>query len=112
MINRNEATELTVEEGFKVRLTPEIVAKAFWAMASDQQADFFDFLGEVIEEDHKSNNFSYQYGELQWCALKGELKKPGRERANNVHMSLSAFAFEFWDQKPNGARTDDDGIPL
>lgn len=87
-----------------VNLTPEILAKAFWAMGSDGQAAFFDALGKVVEEDNLNNSKSYSYGELQWCYLKDELRKPGMERANKMHMALSAFAFDFWPHKPDGAR--------
>jgi hypothetical protein len=112
--NQNTPVEITVEEGFKVLLTPEVLARAFWALGCEQQADFLDSLGAVIDEDHKTNKNSYSYGELQWCYLKDELRKPGRERANNVHMALSAFAFDFWPIKNNGARQglDGDGVPL
>ncbi|WP_443692727.1 hypothetical protein [Pseudomonas sp.] len=104
MSNQTEIVEVTVEEGFKVTITPEILAKAFWSLGSIGQADFLDALGSVIEEDFKTNRQAYQYGELQWCHLKSELRQPGRERANNVHMSLSAFAYDYWPQKPDGAR--------
>lgn len=97
---------VTVEEGFQVLITPEILAKALWGMDCVQQADFLDALGAVIEKDHVTNNSAYGYGELQWCYLKDELRQPGRERANNVHMAFSAFAFDFWPQKNNGARSD------
>lgn len=104
MSNQNTPVVLTVAEGFEVQITPELLAKAFWAMHCDQQADFLDSLGAEIEADHITNKHSYSYGELQWCYLKDELRQPGRERANNVHMALSAFAFDFWPQKQNGAR--------
>lgn len=104
MTDTNQPVELVVAEGFTVQITPELLAKAFWAMHCDQQADFLDALGAEIEADHITNKHSYSYGELQWCYLKDELRRPGRERANNVHMALSAFAFEFWPQKNNGAR--------
>lgn len=94
----------TVETKQVVQLTPEIMAKAFWAMGSDGQAEFFDHLGKVVEQDNLTNSKSYSYGELQWCYLKDELRKPGMERANNMHMALSAFAFDFWPQKASGAR--------
>ena len=42
---------------------------------------------------------------MQWCFLKDELRKPGRELANQMHMALSAFAFDFWPPKSEGART-------
>lgn len=104
MSNQNTPVVVTVAEGFEVKITPEILAKSFWSMDCEQQADFLDALGAVIEIDHITNKHSYSYGELQWCYLKDELRRPGRERANNVHMAMSAFAFEFWPQKNNGAR--------
>jgi hypothetical protein len=42
---------------------------------------------------------------MQWCFLKDELRKPGREVANQMHMALSAFAFDFWPPLQGGART-------
>lgn len=104
---QNVPVTVVLGHGYSVEITPEIMAKAFWQMSSGQQAQFFDCLGAVIEEDNKTNKHAYSYGELQWCYLKGSLREPGRERANNVHMALSAFAFDFWPQKLNGAR---DGI--
>lgn len=89
-----------------VGLTPAILAKAFWAMEDIQQAKFFDELAKVIEADHIKNSSSYGYGELQWCYLKEVLRRPGMERANKMHMALSAFAFDFWPRKPDGARED------
>jgi hypothetical protein len=102
----SESVSVAVMSGAHVELTPEILAKAFWVLGSDGQADFFDALGAVIEEDHKTNAHSYSDGAMQWCGLKWELRQPGRERANNMHMALSAFAFDFWPQKIDGARTD------
>lgn len=89
----------------EVEITITELARAFWELASDEQAYFFDQLGAVIEEDHKHNSRSYGYGEMQWCYLRDELKKPGMERANNMHMALSAFAYDFVDIKLNGCRT-------
>ena len=104
MSNQNTPVVLTVAEGFEVQITPEILAKAFWSMDCEQHADFLDSLGAEIEADHITNKNSYSYGELQWCYLKDELRRPGRDRANNVHMAFSAFAFDFWPQKNSGAR--------
>lgn len=87
-----------------VGLTPEIMAKAFWAMEDTQQAKFFDELAKIIEADHVKSPSSYGYGEMQWCYLKDRLRQPGMERANKMHMALSAFAFDFWPRKPDGAR--------
>lgn len=99
-------TEVTVTlDKQTIALTPEILAKAFWEMCSEQQAQFFDKLAEVIQKDNEENPFAYGLGERQWCSLKDELKEKGMERANKMHMALSAFAFDFWPQKEDGART-------
>lgn len=98
---------VAIDQPQVVTLTPEIMAKAFWAMDDCRQAQFFDELGKVIEAEHKAKGYgssAYGYGELQWCFLKDALRKPGMERANKMHMALSAFAFDFWPQKPEGAR--------
>lgn len=97
---------VTIEKDrVEIDLTAADMAEAFWNMDSGLQAEFFDQLGAVIEEDHKTNPSAYGYGELQWCYLKDELRKPGMERANNVHMALSAFAYDFVDRKKEGCRT-------
>lgn len=88
-----------------IEMTAADMAKAFWSMDSEHQAQFFDQLGAVIEEDHKTNSSAYSYGELQWCHLKYALREPGMERANNVHMALSAFAYDFVAQKAEGCRS-------
>ena len=84
-----------------VSLTPEIVAQWFWNQSTVEQADFLQALAKIIQADKGQYNF----GELQWCYLKDELRQPGRQLANEMHMALSAFAFDFWPPKQNGART-------
>ena len=90
--------------GSKVEITAEVLANAFWNMDTAQQADFFEELAKRIQSQ---SPHAYSYGEMQWCYLKDEMRKPGRELANKMHMALSAFAFDFWPQKSEGAR---DGI--
>lgn len=97
----NSPVEVPVA-GFVVQITPEVLAKAFWAMDTTQQADFFQSLAEHIET---VSPHAYGFGEMQWCFLQDELRRPGRETANKMHMALSAFAFDFWPQKLDGART-------
>lgn len=98
----NSPVEVTIAEGFAVQITPEILAKAFWGMDTQQQADFLESLANHIET---SSPHAYGFGEMQWCFLQDELRRPGREQANKMHMALSAFAFDFWPQKLDGART-------
>jgi hypothetical protein len=97
-------TPVTIEvlSGAQVQLTPELMANAFWQMDTEQQADFFHALAKQIQTQSPE---AYGFGEMQWCALQTELRKPGRELANQMHMALSAFAFDFWPQKVDGART-------
>lgn len=89
----------------EVSLTPEMVAEWFWKQSTVEQADFFQALAECIRGDVTPGSVTYSLGELQWCYLKDELRQPGRELANEMHMALSAFAFEYFPQLPNGART-------
>lgn len=101
----SEKTLIPVQSA-EVAVTPELLAQAFWSFDTEQQADFFQALALVIQA---KSPHAYGFGEMQWCFLKDELRKCGRELANEMHMALSAFAFEFWPQKPNGAR---DGLPF
>ncbi len=87
--------------GAKIELTAEVLANAFWNMDTVQQADFFEELAKRIQSQ---SPHAYSYGEMQWCCLQDEMRKPGRELANNMHLALSAFAYDFWPQKWNGAR--------
>ena len=91
----------------EIELTPEIVADWFWKQSTTEQADFLEALAKRIEAETGPRAVTYGFGELQWCYLKEELRQPGRELANQMHMAFSAFAFDFWPQKQNGAR---DGI--
>jgi len=88
-----------------VEISVTELARAFWNMDTEEQAEFLDQLGAIIEEDGKHNRSAYSYGEMQWCHLRDELRKPGRERANIMHMALSAFAYDFVPQKIEGCRS-------
>lgn len=98
---QNSPVEVIVAEGLPVQITPKLLAKAFWAMDTEQQADFLESLANHIQE---KSPHAYGFGEMQWCLLQDELRKPGREQANMMHLALSAFAYDFWPQKANGAR--------
>lgn len=98
----SEPFAVEVFEAAKVVITPELMAKAFWAMDTEQQADFFEALAKEIKTKSPE---AYEFGEMQWCWLQKEMRKPGRETANKMHMALSAFAYDFWPQKIDGART-------
>lgn len=99
---QNSPVEIVVAEGIAVKITAETLAKAFWGMDTEQQADFFEALANRIQTEAPH---AYGFGEMQWCYLQDELRRPGRELANQMHMALSAFAFDFWPRKRDGART-------
>lgn len=85
----------TVTSTVKLTITPEMMAEAFWNLGSDGQADFFNHLHDVIEDNHKSNTSAYSHGEMQWCWLRRDLDKPENKRGKTMHMALSAFAFDY-----------------
>jgi hypothetical protein len=82
-----------------------MVAEWFWKQSTVEQADFFEALAKHIRSDVTPSSSTYSPAQLQWCYLKDELRRPGRELANEMHMALSAFAFEYVPQLQNGART-------
>jgi len=66
-----------------VTLTPETLARSFWAMNSVEQAEFFAALNKVIQHDHATDpkSWAWSLGEMQWLYLGDELDKsqPARE---------------------------------
>ncbi|MEM1188170.1 MAG: hypothetical protein AAGI72_06575, partial [Pseudomonadota bacterium] len=79
------------EQSMFVELSPEIMAKAFWGMDSEQQAAFFEALHDEISE----NSMAYGLGEKQWCYMAGDMSPKARE----MYMALSGFAYRWWPQK-------------
>ena len=75
-----------------VRITPAMMAEAFWDMDANLQAEFFDELARVIREDHKTNRLAYSYGELQWHHLGYELldRTTRNAQARNMLMAMAA----------------------
>lgn len=78
----------------KQPLTPAIMAQAFWNMDDNMQADFFEELAIVIEEDHKNNPSSYSLGEMQWLFMTEKIRKRG-EKARAMYLAFCAFAYEY-----------------
>ena len=71
-----------------VTLTPAMMAKAFWNMGSDDQAELLEQLALVIREDNKTNRSAYSLGELQWHFLAHDLQS--RREAREILMSMAA----------------------
>lgn len=82
-----------------INITPQMMAEAFWGFGSDGQAEFFNCLHDVIQENHKSNPSAYSLGELQWCGLRFDLDRPENSRGKQMHMALSAFAYDYFAQR-------------
>lgn len=66
-----------------VQLTPAMLAEAFWELNSIQQAEFFQELNRVVNDDWKSKPGSkaWSLGEMQWLFVGDELEtnKPARD---------------------------------
>jgi len=77
-----------IEITHEVTISPSILAKAFWDMTSDKQAEFFNELKKVIQEDHLTNPSAYGSGELQWYHLAHEMKSS--PEAKDMLMTLAA----------------------
>lgn len=75
----------------EIKLTPELMAQAFWGMGSDEQVRFLALLGDHIKADHESGNKgAYGLGELQWHYVGHELLKPENKQARDMLMTMAA----------------------
>ena len=79
-----------------VDLSAALMAEVFWGMDSDQQAEFFHELAGIIESD--SEGVTYAFGEMQWLYMTEAIKKRS-DKAKNMFLAFSAFAYDFWPQK-------------
>lgn len=86
----------------KVDVTPEIMAEAFWAMDTTEQARFFAALAKETNKTlaeyeatpkHLRSGYPGDYGEMQWCLMKDEVFAD--PEARRQYMALSAWAFDF-----------------
>ncbi len=83
----------------EVKVTPKILATAFWNMCSIDQANFFHELALIVLEAAKNNPGLYSYGEMQWCYMANDIKLRS-EKAWNMFLAVSSFSFDLWEQKP------------
>ena len=95
------AEPIIVNSTSYLELSPEIVAKAFWNMDCEQQVSFFSALAaetkKTQEEASKSKSWWFvgEYGEMQWCHLKDEIRK--NPEALKQYQALGVWAFEYFD---------------
>ena len=81
-------------------VTPQMLAQAFWDMGSDEQAQFFGALNQIISQEYatKPGSVAWSLGEMQWLYLGDALDKdkPAREMlmamAAPMFMHTLAFA--------------------
>lgn len=86
--------KIEVTETTEMAVTPEVLAKAFWGMSDQQQADFFDALAAEVRKTTKS---PYNYGENQWIYMASELRKRNGHGLQ-MYNALSVFAFDIFQQ--------------
>lgn len=71
-----------------IDIPPATLARAFWALGSDEQVEFFAELAKAIKAD--GNGHAYSFGELQWFFVGGELLKPENYVAREMLMTMAA----------------------
>jgi hypothetical protein len=70
----------------EVSVTPKHMAAAFWAMAADEQAEFFSELHDIAEKES-----TYGLGEMQWCYMCDEIEKNPKAKAQACSMMVWIF---------------------
>ena len=75
-----------------VEITPALMAEAFWNMGSDEQANFFLALYDLVKEDAaKPKSWAWSLGEMQWLYLDDELEKNKPAKAMLMAMAAPAY---------------------
>lgn len=76
-----------------VDITPEDMAKCFWGMSDEGQAEFFTHLAAVITEDYKTNDAALSFGKLQWYAMTKKIERIGGDTLR-VFGSFTCYGYE------------------
>lgn len=63
---------ITFKTETAVEMTPEVLARLFAELDDTKQADFFEEVGRIAEEDWK-------HGQMQWCYLGDRLRERGTD---------------------------------
>ena len=74
----------------EVKITPAMMAEAFWDMDDCQQAEFFDELARVIKQDKRPGVVTYSHGELQWFHLADTMKDDKHREPRAMLMAMAA----------------------
>jgi hypothetical protein len=73
-----------------VKITPTMMAAAFWGMNSDEQTEFFDELAQFIQQDKTPGASTYGMGELQWHYLASAMQGKKYDQPRAMLMSMAA----------------------
>lgn len=89
--------DIRVRMDSEVRVTPELLARAFWEMTSEEQAGFFAALHDITEKES-----TYGLGEMQWCYMSDDIEKNPKAKAQACSMMVWIFnrATDFLSRNP------------
>lgn len=73
-----------MEISVEISITPEMLAKSFWHMCSDEQVKVFEYLGKEIAGDK-------YHAQIQWFHMEDGLRK--NELAKDTFMDMAAPMF-------------------
>ena len=73
-----------------VKITPAMMAAAFWDMNSDKQTEFFDELAQIIQQDKTPGASTYGMGELQWHYLASAMQGKKYDQPRAMLMAMAA----------------------
>lgn len=82
----------TQEITVTTEITPALMAKAFWDMSCEEQAEFFAELAKLTKDD-------LFHAQTQWLWMAESIKESGNKDAVTCFLSFTAFAYDYWPQK-------------
>lgn len=86
-----------IEMKTKAQVTPKLLAELFWNMSDMEQAEFFEELHDLTEEQS-----TYGLGEAQWYCMSQHINKSPKAKAQACSMMVWIFnyATNFLDRRP------------
>lgn len=91
-------SEIQLEVNSKIKASPALLAQMFWAMSSEEQAEFFEALHDLTNKES-----TYGLGEMQWCYMSDEIDKRPKAKAQACSMMVWIFnrATDFLSRQPD-----------
>ena len=74
----------------EINFTPRLLAEAFWEMDSQEQAEFFAELNNVIQTD-PSLEYPESASDCQWYAMSQEINKIPEAKKMACQMTVNIF---------------------